>query len=218
MIDNEIIQKYQQRLLKSDKCLRLLAERKVSMAAVRRFGVGYFDTNPSSKYMDRMVFPIRSIYGEIVSFQGRAMFDHEARSLQLGKKIPKYYHGDYDKGDHVYGLFESARSIVDKGYVVIVEGPFDVMALFEAGIPAVAFLGTALSQEQALLVRRYTDKAVLWLDQDKAGLIAKGRMQELLNELGFEVSEVIPPEPLDPSDLWVKYGREYIKRIASKRQ
>lgn len=217
MIDSDIITKYQQRLLRSDKCLALLAERKVSMAAVKRYGVGYFDTNPISKYMDRMVFPVRSIYGEIVALQGRAMFDHEAKSRSLGKKIPKYYHGEFDKSEHVYGLFEAARAIVDKGYVVVVEGPFDIMALFEVGIPAVAFLGTALSYEQALLIRRYTDKVILWLDQDKAGLIAKHRMTEVFKDIGFEVSEITPPEPLDPAELWVKYGREYIRRITGKR-
>lgn len=201
-----MIQKYQTRLMKTPKCLNYLNERKVSLAAVRKYGVGYFDTNPVSKYMDRMVFPVRDQYGELVGLQGRAMFEWT-------KERPKYYHGDLDKSHYIYGLYECKELILQKGYVILVEGPFDVIALWEVGEPAVSVLGTALSDQHALILRRYTEHAMLWLDNDRAGIHAATTASKTLQGVGIHVTNVTPDTEKDPSDLWVKGGRTALRKV-----
>jgi DNA primase len=153
------------------------------------------------------MIPIHDAYGELVSFQGRALFNYEHSGA------PKYYHAPFEKSTVLYGLWENASWMVEESYAVIVEGPLDVIALWDAGVPAIATMGTSFSQAQAYLFRRYTKKAVLWLDADVAGEKAREVIRRSLSPLGVVISEVSKYRVYkDASDAWQKAGHDGIKR------
>lgn len=175
---------------------------------MRVFGLGYFDLNDLSPFYDRLMFPIRDQYGELLSFQGRALYDfHIARK-------PKYYHSPFDKGGVVYGLYEGAEAAIEAACVVLVEGPMDVIALYDAGLPAVALLGSTFSSYQAYVLRRYTRNVLIWLDQDEAGKRATKNVLALLRTMDFNAREVAPFRAFkDASETWQKAGHEGVRRM-----
>ena len=150
-----------------------------------------------------MLFPVRDVFGELITFQGRAMFDH------LYEGQPKYWHESFNKGEHLYGLYENAPLIVEMGYVVVTEGPFDPAALYECGIPAVAVLGSVFTENHAMLLRYFTDYVFEWLDPDEAGRKAAEKTLKILREWGFKAKS-IPNNNDDPSTTLVKEGRQRI--------
>lgn len=192
---------------------RYLESRRVSRAATRVYGLGYFDLNEVSPFHDRLMIPIRDAYGELLSFQGRAMFNYEASNK------PKYYHAPFDKGNVVYGLYEVAEWVLEFPFITIVEGPMDAIALFDAGIPAVALMGTTFSQAQAYMIRRYTQNALLWLDADEAGARSSNLVRNILGKLGVEIKQVPSHRPFkDAGEAWEKAGHLGIKRMIDGRR
>jgi DNA primase len=187
-----------------------LVSRKVSLESIHKFMIGYFDVNEYSKFYDRMVFPVFNPYGQCMSLQGRAMFDWVMASEELGSKIPKYYHGEFDKNALIYGLHENGQAIVQSNVAVITEGPFDVIACYQSRIPALALLGTSFQNNQAALLRRYCNNAIIWLDSDKAGIRATENLSNTLDRAGFRVYTVEGSEH-DPSDTYQNYGQAKIK-------
>lgn len=195
------------------KAVRYLENRRVSRAATRVFGLGYFDLNEVSPFHDRLMIPIRTPYGDLLSFQGRALFNHEA----AGK--PKYYHAPFDKGSVLYGLYEVGEWLVDFPFVTIVEGPMDAVALYDAGIPAVAMMGTTFSQAQGYMIRRYARSALLWLDADDAGTRSAELVRATLTKLGVEVKAVPRQRPFkDAGEAWERAGHLGIKRMIDARR
>lgn len=195
------------------KIQHYLTTRRVSRAATRVFGLGYFDLNEVSPFHERLMIPIRDPYGELLSFQGRAMFNYE----EQGK--PKYYHAPFDKGNVLYGVFENAEHVLDAPFVTIVEGPPDVWACYDAGLPAFGLMGTTFSQHQAYLVRRYARRALLWLDDDEAGDKAAGIVRKMLEPLGVECQQVERRRPFkDAGETWQKAGHDGMRRILHGRR
>lgn len=200
-------------MLLTPKVQTYLTSRRVSRAASRVYGLGYFDLYEVSPFYDRLMFPIRDVYGKLLSFQGRAMFNYE----ELGK--PKYYHAPFDKGSTVYGLYEVAEWSLDAPFLIVVEGPMDVIALWDAGLPAVALMGTTFSMAQAYMIRRYTQTVLLWLDADKAGEEAARLVRAVLDKVSVDVLEVPKHRPFkDAGETWKKAGHDGIKRIISGRR
>lgn len=204
---------YHQRLLSSPKCLQYLRERKISLAVARVLEVGYFDLSQNSGYYDRMVFPVRSLFGEFVTFQGRAMYDWENSKTWDGQPDRKYYHGSGSwKPLNLHGLNYNAELIIKMGFVVIVEGPFDVAALLEAGIPAAAVLGARLSEFHCWLLRQLTDTVYIWLDGDAAGQKGAAYAKQLLTPWGINV-KFLGTRLKDPAETLVSKGREYLRGV-----
>jgi DNA primase len=125
------------------------------------------------RFRDRIMFPIRSVQGEVIGFGGRV----------LDKGEPKYLNSPetpvFSKGRELYGLFEARSALRQKGYVLVVEGYMDVVALAQLGFPnAVATLGTACTAEHVQKLFRFTDSVVFSFDGDAAGRRAAGRALE----------------------------------------
>ena len=201
MIDLQT-QAHQQSLYASEKCMDYLSERKVSPDAIHKYQIGYYVGNTFDAYNDRMMFPIRNEYGVVQAYQARAMYDWKDADK------PKYYHGSYEKAFTVYGLFECAELASLWNTVVVVEGPFDVFACYMAGIPAVAMLGTSFSTQQLLILKRYVNKLIVWVDPDKAGIQATKRLIEISNKVGLDLT-VMPRfgyNHQDPADIWADDG------------
>lgn len=125
------------------------------------------------RFRDRVMFPIRSVQGEVIGFGGRV----------LDKGEPKYLNSPetpvFIKGKELYGLHEARAAIRQRGYVLVVEGYMDVVALAQLGFPnAVATLGTACTAEHVQKLFRFTESVVFSFDGDAAGRRAAGRALE----------------------------------------
>ncbi|MEO8923423.1 MAG: DNA primase [Caldimonas sp.] len=125
------------------------------------------------RFRDRIMFPIRSVQGAIIGFGGRV----------LDRGEPKYLNSPetpvFSKGRELYGLFEARAAIRQRGYVLVVEGYMDVVALAQSGFDnAVATLGTACTAEHVQKLARFAEAVVFSFDGDAAGRRAAGRALE----------------------------------------
>ncbi|PKN76842.1 MAG: DNA primase, partial [Deltaproteobacteria bacterium HGW-Deltaproteobacteria-10] len=165
------------------------------------------------RFRGRLIFPIENVSGEIVAFGGRI----------LDKGEPKYLNSPespvYIKGKNLYGLNKTKEEIRKKGFALIVEGYFDLISLWNAGIGnVVASLGTALTREHLELLRRYTSEVVALFDPDEAGRKALDRSLELFLAMDMRARALILPEGLDPDNYVKKFGREKLEELITNAQ
>lgn len=165
------------------------------------------------RFRGRLIFPIENVSGEIVAFGGRI----------LDKGEPKYLNSPespvYIKGKNLYGLNKTREEIRKKGFALIVEGYFDLISLWNAGIGnVVASLGTALTREHLELLRRYTVEVVALFDPDEAGKKALDRSLELFLAMNMRARALILPGGLDPDDYVKKFGREKLAELIDNAQ
>jgi DNA primase len=160
------------------------------------------------RFRGRLIFPIENIFGEIVAFGGRVMEKGEPKYLN-SPESPVYI-----KGKNLYGLNKAKEEIRKQGFALIVEGYFDLISLWNAGIGnVVATLGTALTREHLELLRRYTLEVVALFDPDEAGKKALDRSLELFLSMNMHARALILPENCDPDDYVKKYGKEKLLEL-----
>lgn len=166
------------------------------------------------RFRHRLMVPICRDLGSVIAFGGRSM-DAE--------QVPKYLNSPetaiYSKGRTLYGLNLTKAAIRKLGFVVLVEGYFDFAQVFQSdAAPVVASCGTALTPQQAQLLRRFTSKVVLSYDPDLAGQGAAARSCELLVKEGFEVNVVVLDSGEDPDTFIRRKGPDqYRARLRSSR-
>jgi DNA primase len=136
-------------------------------------GLDEADQKRYDRFRDRIMFPIRSVRGEVIGFGGRV----------LDKGEPKYLNSPetpvFHKGQELYGLFEARQAVRERGYALVVEGYMDVVALAQSGFGnAVATLGTACTAEHVAKLFRFTESVVFSFDGDAAGRRAAARALE----------------------------------------
>ncbi len=170
---------------------------------------------PYDRFRDRVMFPITDLKGRVVGFGGRAL-EKEVSAKYLNSPETVLFH----KGSLLYNGF-AARAATHKGArLVVVEGYVDVIAMVEAGFEgAVAPLGTALTEEQLLLLWRMADEPMLLFDGDKAGRRAAFRAIDIaLPHLkpGKSLTFGALPEGQDPDDLIRRAGREAMDGVLGK--
>jgi len=156
------------------------------------------------RFRDRIMFPIRSVQGEVIGFGGRV----------LDQGQPKYLNSPetpvFSKGRELYGLYEARAAIRDKGYVLVVEGYMDVVALAQHGLPnAVATLGTACTADHVHKLVRHTERIVFSFDGDAAGRRAAARALEAALPHASDTRTIkflfLPPEH-DPDSYIREHG------------
>ena len=164
------------------------------------------------RYYQRVIFPIFDIRDSIIGFGGRAL----PKNLQ-DKRIPKYVNSPendiYHKGRTLYLMNFAKREKLDN--IIIVEGYMDAIALQKFGfLNAVASLGTALTENQARLIKKYTDNVIIGYDQDEAGQEAIMRGLDILANHGLNVKvlKLDRPDAKDPDEYLNKYGPERLKK------
>jgi DNA primase len=167
------------------------------------------DGRLSDRFWNRLMIPICRESGLVVAFGGRAM---EA------DQVPKYLNSPetpiYSKGRTLYGLNVSKTAIRQQGRAVMVEGYFDFAMALQGGVTAVvASSGTALTQPQAQLLRRFASRVVLSFDPDAAGQGAAVRSCDLLVREGFEVNVALLPPGRDPDLVVREEGGEAYQAI-----
>ena len=160
-------------------------------------------TEPRPRFRGRLIFPIYDVPGRVVGFGGRL----------LGPGEPKYLNSPesriFSKGKLLYGLNWAKQAARRDERMLVVEGYFDVVRLIGAGIESVvAPMGTALTEDQARLVRRYTDRVYLLYDSDKAGLKATFRSGDEMLRQGASVQVVTLPEGEDPDSFVREHGAQ----------
>jgi DNA primase len=166
------------------------------------------------RFRNRLIVPICRDSGSVIAFGGRAM-DSE--------QVPKYLNSPetpiYTKSRTLYGLNLTKNGIRQLGYAVLVEGYFDFAQVFQSdAAPVVASCGTALTSQQAQLLRRFTSKVVLSFDPDAAGQSAAARSCELLVSEGFDVNVVVLDNGEDPDNFIRSKGPErYKERLRTSR-
>jgi DNA primase len=169
------------------------------------------DKSVAPRFRGRLIFPIADVRGRVVGFGGRI----------LGEGEPKYLNSPetpvFHKGTLLYGLDRARGAIRTESLAVLVEGYVDAIRLQVAGIVhAVAPLGTALTAEQARLLRRYTKQVALAYDADAPGLRSTFRAADELLRQGASVSVVTLPEGEDPDTLVRRGGAEAFGELLDK--
>ncbi|WP_438318066.1 DNA primase [Candidatus Caldatribacterium sp. SIUC1] len=165
------------------------------------------------RFRGRITFALHDTQGRIIGFAGRV----------LGEGEPKYVNSTdtplFTKGRSLYGLFATKDAIVRQRFAILVEGYMDCLTLFEYGVRnCVASMGTALTREQAGLLRRYTERVVLCYDADQAGQQATARGMAVLYERGLAVDIVTLPSPHDPDSFLRENGKEAFLELLDKAQ
>jgi DNA primase len=160
------------------------------------------------KFRNRVIFPIISTGGKVIGFGGRS----------LGDDMPKYLNSSessiFLKKNNLYALNLTKQEIGKTGYGIIVEGYMDVISLYQYGVRNVAAsLGTALTENQARLLKRYTSQVVLSYDADEAGKNAALRGMEILHKENFRMKVLSIPDGKDPDDYIKKHGKSGFLQI-----
>ncbi|WP_421895738.1 DNA primase [Marinoscillum sp.] len=155
------------------------------------------------RFRNRVIFPIHNVSGKVVAFG--------ARMLGKDKKQPKYINSPetelYNKSRILYGLFQAKQDIRKEDNVYLVEGYTDVISMHQTGIRnVVSSSGTALTEEQIKLLKRYTENVTVIFDGDAAGIKASIRGIDMLLEGGLNVRAVALPEGEDPDSYAKQLG------------
>ena len=166
---------------------------------------GLVNKNEKGEYIDRfrkrLMFPIMDVNGKVVAFGGRR--------LENNDKIAKYINSNenlvYSKKRHLFALNIAKHS--DSKKIILVEGYMDAISLHQRGITnVVASLGTALTEEQGRLLRKYSEQVIFSYDSDGAGQEAIRRGLEVLEAQGCDARVVQMEGAKDPDEYIIKYG------------
>ena len=162
------------------------------------------DGTEVDRFRGRLMVPIARDTGSVIAFGGRALERDQVPTYLNSPETPIY-----SKSRTLYGLNLTKADLRKQHFAIIVEGYFDFAQVFQAGgFPVVATCGTALTNPQAQLLRRFAAKAVLCYDPDTAGQGAAERSCELLVSEGFDVNVALLPGGLDPDTFIQKHGRD----------
>lgn len=221
---------------------KYLEKRRLTGATVLKFGLGYGNKEKTSLYKHlidlgytkediikagvvaintngeiyenfrgRFIFPIFDTRDRVIGFGGRVLDD----------KLPKYVNSPeniiYHKGRHLYGLNNAKKENLEQ--CILVEGYMDTVALYSNSVfNVVASLGTALTENQAKLLKKYTQTVVVAYDQDSAGKIATKRAIDILYKQGLKVKilKLDHDDVKDPDDYINKYGTERFLKCVKK--
>lgn len=158
------------------------------------------------KFRNRVMFPIFDYRGNVIGFGGRVLDD----------SLPKYLNSPdtliFNKRHNLYGL-NFARKNLSSRTVILVEGYMDLISLYQYGIKiAVATLGTALTSQQARLIKRYADNVIISYDSDGPGTKASLRAIDILVEAGLSVKVLDLKDAKDPDEYVRKYGTDEYRK------
>jgi len=202
---------------------RMLEQRQVSEETARRFQLGYAPAgrgfaeylrakkrslvdaqvaglmrrDGADFFAERLVIPIRDERGQTLAFTARTVRAEEQRKYINSPETPAYV-----KGRVIFGLDLAREEITKRGHAVLMEGQFDVITAHHFGVTnAVASSGTALTEDQVRLLKRFTDELLLVFDADRAGRSAARKAAVLVASQGMRTRVATMPEGLDPDEF-----------------
>jgi DNA primase len=170
------------------------------------------DRGMLDKFRNRIMFPITDSVGRIIGFSGRIFGPHAS------PEAPKYLNSPetplFHKSHVLYGFDRAKTAMRTMNCAILVEGQMDLVTSHQAGYHnTVAVSGTALTHDQALMIKRMTDNIVIALDADMAGIKAAGKGARASLAAGLNVKVASMPEGLDPADLILKHGNDAWKEV-----
>ena len=218
---------------------RYMSDRGISYKTIKKFGIGYADDKWDSlyrymteqnidadtlvemgllskskgryydKFRSRVIFPIINTRGKVIGFGGRI----------IGEGTPKYLNSPespiFLKKNNLYGLNLTRQEISKEDCAILVEGYMDVVSLYQSGVRNVAAsLGTALTENQAKMLKRYTKNIVLSYDSDSAGQAAALRGIDILYNEGCKPKVLHVTDGKDPDEFVKKKGRQAFLELA----
>ena len=161
------------------------------------------------RYRNRLMFPICDVRGRVIAFGGRVLDDSKPKYINSPENVV------YSKGRHLFGLNVAKKGDTKK--LLIVEGYMDVISLHQRGITnVVAPLGTALTEQQGWLLRKSAEQIILSFDSDAAGLQAKLRALDILQNMGCDLRILQVEGAKDPDEYVVKYGNARFQNLIEK--
>ena len=167
-----------------------------NLAVQRRSGNGVFD-----RFTNRVMFPIIDLRGNVIAFGGRIMTDQKPKYLNTSDTPV------FKKSENLFSL-NNAKNAGTRT-LLLCEGYMDVIAVSQAGFSnAVATLGTALTQEQAMLMKRHADEVIICYDADEAGQKATSRAIPILRGAGLPVRVLTIPNGKDPDEFIKSQGAD----------
>lgn len=230
---------------KYSEALEYMKERDFSLEEIRRFGIGFAPSFrddlfqhlvkkefPEEKIMslglakrnengeiydsfrNRIIFPIYNVNAQIVGFGGRI--------IEKNTNLPKYLNSPdspiFKKGNELFGIKHQGENIRKKGFAMLMEGYLDVLTAQKNGFEsAVASLGTAFTEEQAQLLKKYTDKILISYDNDEAGKNAIIKAGYILKKYDFDVKcLVMDGNEKDPDEFLRKNGKKAFIEVVKK--
>ena len=236
---------FRENIEKYPEALEYMKERDFSIEEIRKFGIGFVNSSrdelfqhllkkefPEEKiielglvkrnengeiydsFRNRVIFPIYNINSQIVGFGGRI--------IEKNTNLPKYLNSPdspiFKKGNELFGIKHQGENIRKKGFAMLMEGYLDVLTAQKNGFEnAVASLGTALTEEQAQLLKKYTDKILISYDNDEAGKNAIIKAGYILKKYDFDVKcLVIDGNEKDPDEFLRKNGKKAFIEVVKK--
>ena len=161
------------------------------------------------RYRNRLMFPICDARGKVIAFGGRVLDDSKPKYINSPENVV------YSKGRNLFGLNVAKKG--DLKRILIVEGYMDVISLHQRGITnVVAPLGTALTEQQGWLLRKNAEQIILSFDSDEAGLKAKLRALDILQNMGCDLRILQMEGAKDPDEYIIKYGNARFNNLVDK--
>lgn len=170
-------------------------------------------TKHFDRFHDRIMFPLHNQQGEVVGFSGRIY-----KPTQHDSKYMNSPESDiFIKGDTLYHYHKAREASKKAGFVYLLEGFMDVIAMYKAGIEnTVAIMGTALTNHQIQALKRLTNTVYLCLDGDQAGQAAMSKASRQLEDAGMKVKIIILPDGKDPDEIYETDGANGLIEILKK--
>ncbi|WP_251861879.1 DNA primase [Clostridium sp. Marseille-Q2269] len=226
-------------LIKNKKPINYFLNRGVTKEIIKRFGIGYSKDSWDGllrhlksmgyteldmlsggliikskkgsyydRFRNRVMFPVFDYRGKVIGFGGRVLDNSKPKYLNSPETMI------FKKGINLYGLNYAIKENKDR-VLIIVEGYMDCITLHQYSIKnSVASLGTALTTNQARLLKRYADKVIISYDADTAGQLATMRGLEILKDVGLNVEILTVPDGKDPDEFVKAHGKEaYLKLV-----
>lgn len=184
-----------------DDLTKLLLKKEYDLSTLNRIGLS---SDEHDIYNDRIMFPLYDVFGHVVGFSGRIYKDN-GQNKYLNTKETEIF----KKGEMLYHYHIAREECRLKKSVIVMEGFMDVIRASSIGVKnTVALMGTALTNQQASLIKRLSNNIILCLDGDSPGVNAMLSIGEGLLDKEIEVKVVVLPDDNDPDSFILKYGKD----------
>lgn len=181
------------------------------LIATGTFGQSQYNSRLYDRFQGRLTFPLSDYRGRILGFSGRIL--PTSKNQNSAKYINSPETEVYKKSQNLFGLHLAKEAIKTKNYVLVTEGEFDMISPFQSGVKnIIAIKGTAFTQDQLQLLRRFTDTLILALDSDFAGNNAAKKSIELADSMEFDIKVLILGDKYKDPDEAVRSDLDYFKK------
>ena len=233
--------------MQGQRCRAYLRDRTISRESIERFGLGFApegwdgleqfyrkrggDTDIAvragllgkkrsgdgcyDRFRNRLMFPVRNLAGEIIAYSGRTLSDDPAEAKYINSPETEVY----TKGETLYGLYEARKALRNKAAAIVVEGNVDLVRLSQEGLEeVVAPMGTALTEAQCRLLKRFVPRVVLLYDGDRAGRAATFKAIPTALGEGLQVAAAFLPDGEDPDSYCKTHGADALRALIDQAQ